>query len=68
MKLLFSFVVVALPACTSSACTTLARQPVAAMSESRSTLGTVTITGDQLKQTGRTQLPDALRASSPIFH
>jgi hypothetical protein len=38
------------------------------MSESPPTTGTVTITGDELKQTGRTDLSDALRASLPIFH
>jgi len=38
------------------------------MSEARATVGTLTITGDDLKQTGRADLSDALRASSPIFH
>jgi hypothetical protein len=40
----------------------------AAIAKSIQTLGTLGITGDELKQTGRTVLSDALRASSPIFH
>jgi hypothetical protein len=31
------------------------------------TAGTVAITGDELRRTGRTELGDAMRASSPIF-
>jgi hypothetical protein len=66
MKLLFSLIVLALSAC---ATVTPPRQHApAGMSESPATPGTVTITGDELKQTGRTELSDALRASSPIFH
>ena len=66
MKLLFSLIVLALCAC---ATVTPPRQhEPAGMSESTVTPGTVTITGDELKQTGRTDLSDALRASSPIFH
>ena len=66
MKLLFSLIVLALSAC---ATTTPPRQhEPAAKTESRATAGTLTITGDELRQTGRTDLSDALRASSPIFH
>ena len=66
MKLLFSLIVLAL-----SACATVAppRQHArAGMGESPATSATATITGDELKQTGRPELADALRASSPIFH
>jgi hypothetical protein len=66
MKSLFCLIVLALSAC---ATVTPPRQHAAAgMSESPPTTGTVTITGDELKQTGRTDLSDALRASLPIFH
>ena len=66
MKSLFCLIVLALSAC---ATVTPPRQHAAAgMSESLPTLGTVTITGDDLKQTGRADLSDALRASLPIFH
>ena len=66
MKLLFSLIVVALSAC---ATVTPPRQHApAGMSELLATPGTVTITSDELRQTGRTELSDALRASSPIFH
>ena len=66
MKLLFPLIVVAL-----SACTTLApprQHSTPGIAKSSATPGTVTITGDELQQTGRTELSDALRASSPIFH
>ena len=66
MKLSFCMIVLALSACAT------ARSPPqhkpAGMSESPQTPGPVTITGDELKQTGRTELPDALRALSPLFH
>jgi hypothetical protein len=66
MKLLFCLIVLALSAC---ATVTPPRQHAAVdMSESMPTPGTVTITGDELKQTGRMELSDALRATSPIFH
>ena len=66
MKSLFCLTILALSAC---ATVTPPRQHAAAgMSESLPTLGTVTITGDDLKQTGRADLSDALRASWPIFH
>jgi hypothetical protein len=66
MKSLFCLIVLALSAC---ATVTPPRQHAAAgMSESLPTLGTVTITSDELKRTGRMELSDALRASSPIFH
>jgi hypothetical protein len=64
MKLLLSLTVLAL-----SACTTVAPRPMAAAtSATPPTPGTLTISGDELRQTGRIELPDALRASSPIFH
>ena len=66
MKSSFCMIVLAL-----SACATVTSRPQhepAGMSESPRTPGPVTITGDELKQTGRTELPDALRASSPLFH
>jgi hypothetical protein len=59
MKWWFSMMVLALPACTTIA-------PPAQLAPAA--LGTLSITGDELKQTGRTELSDALRASSPIFH
>ncbi|HXJ40559.1 MAG TPA: hypothetical protein VNH18_14855 [Bryobacteraceae bacterium] len=65
MKWLFSVVILALSAC---ATTTPRQHAPAGMSEARATVGTLTITGDDLKQTGRADLSDALRASSPIFH
>jgi hypothetical protein len=66
MKWLFSMMVLALPACTTIA--PPAKLEPAATPESTQMLGTLSITGDELKQTGRTELSDALRASSPIFH
>ena len=54
-----------------SACATVTSPPQhksAGMSGPPQSPGTVTITGDELKQTGRTELPDALRALSPLFH
>jgi hypothetical protein len=65
MKLLFFPTVVALSAC---AVVSPTRQHTPDGMSASSTSGTVTITGDELKQTGRTDLPDALRASSTIFH
>jgi hypothetical protein len=56
MKWLFSMMVLALPACTTLA-------PPAPLVP----VATRSITGDELKQTGRTEISDALRASSPIF-
>lgn len=66
MKLLFFVVVLALSACATI--TTPLQYAPAAMSESRATPLMITISGDELKQTGRAELSDALRASSPIFH
>jgi hypothetical protein len=66
MKLLFSTIVLAL-----SACATVTPPPQhapAGMSQSPPTPGTVTITSDELQRTGRTELSDALRAVSPLFH
>ncbi|HEX3395736.1 MAG TPA: hypothetical protein VHS76_03475 [Steroidobacteraceae bacterium] len=66
MKLLFSLIVLALSAC---ATVTPQRQNApAGIAEAPATPGTVTISGDELKRTGRTELSDALRASSPIIH
>ena len=65
MKWLFSMMVLALSACATT--TPPAQLEPAATPESTRTLGTLSITGDELKQTGRTELADALRASSPIF-
>ena len=66
MKSLFCLIVLALSACATV--TPPRPHKAAGMSESPPTPGTVTITGDELKQTGRTDLSDALRASLPIFH
>ena len=66
MKWLFSMMVLALSACATI--TPPAQLEPAATSESTQPLGTLSISGDELKQTGRTELSDALRASSPIFH
>jgi hypothetical protein len=66
MKSLFCLIVLALSAC---ATVTPPQQHAAdGVSEPLPTPGTVTITRDALKQTGRTELSDALRATSPIFH
>ena len=67
MKSSFCVLVLALSACATVTSPLQHEQP-AGMSESARTPGTVTITGDDLKQSGRTELPDALRASSPLFH
>jgi hypothetical protein len=66
MKLLFSLIVLTLSACATA---TPPRQhaPVR-IAEPPATPGTVTITGDELKRTGRQELSDAMRASSTIFH
>jgi hypothetical protein len=65
MKILFSAVVLALSACATPA----PRQHAPAdLREAPATVGTLTITGEQLEQTGRPELAEALRASSPIFH
>jgi hypothetical protein len=66
MKWLFCMMVLALPACTTM--TPPAQLEPAATLEPTRTLGTQSITGDELKRTGRTELSDALRALSPIFH
>jgi hypothetical protein len=66
MKLLLSTLVLAL-----SACATVTPPPQhasAGMSRAPLTPGTVTITSDELQRTGRTELSDALRAASPLFH
>ncbi len=65
MKWLFSMMVLALPACTTIA-PRAQLEPAAKSGPQR--IGTLSITGDELRQTGRTELSDALRASSPIFH
>jgi hypothetical protein len=66
MKLLLSLIVLALSACATA--TPPRQQAPAGMSESPATPGTATISGDELKQSGRTELTDALRALSPIIH
>ena len=66
MKLLFSLIVLALTACATD--TPPRQHAPSGMSESPASPGTVKISGDELKRTGRTELADALRASSPIFH
>jgi hypothetical protein len=58
MKWLFSMMVFVLPACTT----------ISPPARFEPRLDTLSISGDELKQTGRTDLSDALRASSPIFH
>lgn len=65
MKLFIPLILLAL-----SACATVTTQPnvPAAASAAPANAGTVTITGNELKSTGRPELGDALRASSPIFH
>jgi hypothetical protein len=63
MRTLFSLIVIALSACA----TVTPPHAPAERGESPATPGTKTITGEALKQTGRTELSDALRASSPIF-
>jgi hypothetical protein len=65
MKLLFSLIVLALSAC---ATVTAPKQHATAGIAESTTPGTVTVSGDELKRTGRTELSDALHASSPIFH
>ena len=66
MKWLFLPIAVALSAC--AAVTPPHEHGTEGVSEQRATLGTQTITRDQLNQTGRTDLSEALRMSSPIFH
>jgi uncharacterized protein YceK len=63
MKILFSLIVLVL-----SACASVVRPEPAASRAPPQAPGTLSITGDDLKQTGRMDLPDALRATSPIFH
>jgi hypothetical protein len=66
MKWLFPLMLAALSACTTVA--PAARPEPASIATSAQTLGTLSLTGDELQQTGRTELSDALRALSPIFH
>jgi hypothetical protein len=64
MKSLLSMIVLL------SACATAPPPPQykpAGTSERPGTAGSVAITGDELRRTGRTELSDAIRASSPIF-
>ena len=51
-------------------CATVAPAPLAHSRAAASNLtpGITSISGDELRQTGRTNTADALRASSPIFH
>jgi hypothetical protein len=63
MKLLLSLTIFAFSACATVA--PHAKTPGAG--EAPLTPGKLTISGDELRQTGRIELPDALRASSPLF-
>jgi hypothetical protein len=65
MKGLFCMIVLALPACATMA---PPAQPEPAATLKSQTPGIQSITGDELKRSGRTELSDALRALSPIFH
>lgn len=66
MKWLFPLVAFALSAC---AMVSPAREyRTEGVGEQLSALGTQTITRDQLDQTGRPDLSEALRMSSTIFH
>jgi hypothetical protein len=66
MKQLFSLIVLALSACATI--TPTQQHAPAGIAESPTTPGTVTISGDELKRTGRRDLSDAFHASSPQFH
>jgi len=63
MKSLLSMIVLL------SACATAppSHDKPAGTSERPGTAGSVAITGDELRRTGRTELGEAIRASSPIF-
>lgn len=66
MKISFCLMILVLSAC---AAVTPPRQHTAArMHQSPPTSAAETITGEELRRTGRTELSDALRASWPIFH
>lgn len=71
MKRLVPIIVLALTACATVR-PLQQQKPVDATvyptTPAMTTRATVTITGDELIRTGRPELGDALRASSPIFH
>jgi hypothetical protein len=64
MKSLLSMIVLTLSACATAP---PPQYKPAGTSEPPGTAGSVAITGDELRRTGRTELGDAMRASSPIF-
>ena len=64
MKIFLPLIVLALSACA----VTSQRAPASADPGASPTPGVVTITSEQLKQTGRPDVSDALRMVSPIFH
>ena len=64
MKVFLPLVVFALSGCATVAAP---RQPATDLAASAAP-GTLSITGEQLKQTGRSDVSDALRMVSPIFH
>jgi hypothetical protein len=64
MKSLLSMMILTLSACATAP---PPQHGPAATSEPPGTAGFVAISGDELRRTGRTELGDALRASSPIF-
>jgi hypothetical protein len=66
MKLTFFLVALSLSACATV--TTPRQLGPTSMNVPPTTPFMLTITGDELKQTGRTDMSEALRASSPIFH
>lgn len=53
-----------------SGCATMSRAPLAKSPTAPANLtpGITSISGDELRQSGRTNTADALRATSPIFH
>jgi len=65
MKSLLFAIVLTLSACVAAP---PPQYKPAGTTEPSRTAGSVAITGDELRRTGRTELGDAMRASSPIFH
>jgi hypothetical protein len=63
MKFPFALIVLAL-----SACSTVSGRHPPSIADPSPVLGNMTITAEELKQTGRPDIADALRAVSPIFH
>ncbi len=64
MKRFIPMIVLALSACA----TVPSQHKPADVNASPSSPGTTTITGEDLRRTGRTEPGEALRASSPLFH